>query len=167
MEARKPVFGKSNSVEDMQHVRLMALLQELEREHGRKGAAADGGAGGAGRARDDAAPGDVPVAGLRAGRADRLAKDRALRHAESAGKAGASAARAHPVAVAEVAGSGCVGVAVNFCEHFGGNVRKGACRPSHRDAGPGDNDCAVRLFPRFPTIETWVRDPCCTGPIGG
>ena len=40
MEARKPAFGKSNSVEDMQHVRLMALLQELEREHGRKGAAA-------------------------------------------------------------------------------------------------------------------------------
>ena len=40
MEARKPVFGKSNNVEDMQHVRLMALLQELEREHGRKGAAA-------------------------------------------------------------------------------------------------------------------------------
>ena len=39
MEARKPVFGKSKSVEDMQHVRLMALLQELEREHGRKGAA--------------------------------------------------------------------------------------------------------------------------------
>ena len=28
MEARKPVFGKSNSVEDMQHVRLMALLEE-------------------------------------------------------------------------------------------------------------------------------------------
>ena len=40
MESRKPVFGKSKSVEDMQHVRLMALLQELEREHGRKGAAA-------------------------------------------------------------------------------------------------------------------------------
>ena len=40
MESRKPVFGKSNSVEDMQHMRLMALLQELEREHGRKGAAA-------------------------------------------------------------------------------------------------------------------------------
>ena len=40
MESRKPAFGKSNSVEDMQHVRLMALLQELEREHGRKGAAA-------------------------------------------------------------------------------------------------------------------------------
>ena len=40
MEPSKPVFGKSNSVEDMQHVRLMALLQELEREHGRKGAAA-------------------------------------------------------------------------------------------------------------------------------
>ena len=39
MEARKPVFTKSKSVEDMQHVRLMALLQELEREHGRKGAA--------------------------------------------------------------------------------------------------------------------------------
>ena len=39
MEERKPVFGKSKSVEDMQHVRLMALLQELEREHGRKGAA--------------------------------------------------------------------------------------------------------------------------------
>ena len=28
MEARKPVFGKSNSVEDMQHVRLMALLED-------------------------------------------------------------------------------------------------------------------------------------------
>ena len=28
MEARKPVFGKSNSVEDMQHVRLMALPPE-------------------------------------------------------------------------------------------------------------------------------------------
>ena len=40
METGKPVFGeKSKSVEDMQHVRLMALLQELEREHGRKGAA--------------------------------------------------------------------------------------------------------------------------------
>ena len=40
METRKPVFGeRSKSVEDMQHVRLMALLQELEREHGRKGAA--------------------------------------------------------------------------------------------------------------------------------
>ena len=39
MESREPVFGRSNSVEDMQHVRLMALLQELEREHGRKGAA--------------------------------------------------------------------------------------------------------------------------------
>ena len=105
MEARKPVFGKSNSVEDMQHVRLMALLQELEREHGRKGAAADGGAGAAGRARDDAAPGDVPAAGLRPGRADRLAQARALRHAESAGKVGATPARAHLVALAEVAGS--------------------------------------------------------------
>ena len=85
MEARKPAFGKSNSVEDMQHVRLMALLQELEREHGRKGAAADGGAGAAGGARDDASPGDVPAAGLRTRRADRLAEARALRHAESAG----------------------------------------------------------------------------------
>ena len=167
MEARKPVFGKSNSVEDMQHVRLMALLQELEREHGRKGAAADGGAGAAGRARDDAAPGDVPAAGLRAGRADRLAQDRALRHAESAGSVGASAARAHPVAVAEVAGSPVRAVVVNFCEHFGGSLRKGACRPSHRGAGPGDNECAVWLSPRFPTIETWVRDPCCTGMTGG
>ncbi len=105
MEARKPVFGKSNSVEDMQHVRLMALLQELEREHGRKGAAADGGAGAAGGARNDAAPGDVPAAGLRPRRPDRLAQDRTLRHAESAGKVGATQARAHPVAVAEVAGS--------------------------------------------------------------
>ncbi len=281
MEARKPVFGKSNSVEDMQHVRLMALLQELEREHGRKGAAAvlgldhrtlgasldegvlsrrvrgaleralqegigsaadrqrerndglekrleelegvveaqgkemrvgrraledamravreeqakalreletrlaqprtDGSAQGDATpprpgqprrratlrrefpdlvtrepaeddeevfadawpligewremkaahpsrgggpswlatqerlltvelallegARDDASPGDVPAAGLRTGRPDRLAKDRALRHAESAGKVGATPARSHPVAVAEVAGS--------------------------------------------------------------
>ena len=281
MESRKPVFGKSNSVEDMQHVRLMALLQELEREHGRKGAAAvlgldhrtlsaslDEGvlsrrvrgaleralqegigsaadrqrerndglekrleelegvveaqgkemrvgrraaedavravrdeqakalrelearlaqpqAGGAAQgeaapprpgqprrratlrrefpdlvtrepAEDDEEvfagawplivewrglkaahpsrgrgpswlatqerlltvelalleehgmtlpPGDVPAAGLRPRRADRLAQDRALRHAESAGKAGASPARSHPVALAEVAGS--------------------------------------------------------------
>ena len=59
------------------------------------------------------------------------------------------------------------GVAVNFCEHFGGNLRKGACRASHRGAGPGDNDCAVWLSPRFPTIETWVRGPCCTGMTGG
>ena len=40
MEERKPVFTKSDSVQDMQQVRLMALLQELERKHGRKGAAA-------------------------------------------------------------------------------------------------------------------------------
>ena len=40
MEPRKPAFTKSKSVQDLQQVRLMALLQELEREHGRKGAAA-------------------------------------------------------------------------------------------------------------------------------
>lgn len=40
MEPRKPAFGeKSESVENMQLTRLMALLQELERKHGRKGAA--------------------------------------------------------------------------------------------------------------------------------
>ena len=115
MEARKPVFGKSNSVEDMQHVRLMALLEE----HGMT-----------------LPPETYPPAGLRAGRADRMAKDRALRHAESAGKVGATPARSHPVALAEVAGSRRGGCVVNFCEHFGGNLRKGACRPSHRGAGP-------------------------------
>ena len=72
---------------------------------GGPGAAADGGAGAAGRARDDASPGDVSAAGLRTGRAVRLAQDRALRHAESAVKVGATPARAHPVALAEVAGS--------------------------------------------------------------
>ena len=50
-------------------------------------ASAGGGAGAARRPRHDAAPGDVPAAGLRAGRADQLAKDRALRHAESAEEA--------------------------------------------------------------------------------
>ena len=40
MEPRKPAFGaKSESVEKLQLTRLMALLQELERKHGRKGAA--------------------------------------------------------------------------------------------------------------------------------
>ena len=39
MESKKDVFGKSRSVRDMHHVRLMALLQELERDHGRKKAA--------------------------------------------------------------------------------------------------------------------------------
>ena len=39
MEPKKDVFGKSRSVRDMHHVRLMALLQELERDHGRKKAA--------------------------------------------------------------------------------------------------------------------------------
>ena len=48
---------------------------------GGPGAAADGGAGAAGGARDDAASGDVPAAGFRTGRPDRLAQARALRHA--------------------------------------------------------------------------------------
>ena len=40
MEPRKPAFGaKSENVEKLQLTRLMALLQELERKHGRKGAA--------------------------------------------------------------------------------------------------------------------------------
>ena len=40
MEPRRSAFGeKSEGVENMQLTRLMALLQELERKHGRKGAA--------------------------------------------------------------------------------------------------------------------------------
>ena len=42
------------------------------------------GAGAAGGARDDAAPGDVPAEGLRTERAGQLAQDSALRHAEGA-----------------------------------------------------------------------------------
>ena len=40
MEAKKDVFAKSRAVQDMHHLRLMSLLQELERDHGRKKAAA-------------------------------------------------------------------------------------------------------------------------------
>ena len=39
METKKDVFEKSRSVRDMHHLRLMSLLQELERDHGRKKAA--------------------------------------------------------------------------------------------------------------------------------
>ena len=35
-------------------------------------------------------------------------------------------------------------------------------KPFQRREG-GNNVCTVWLLPRFPTIETWVRDPCCTG----
>ncbi|MYD92897.1 MAG: hypothetical protein F4Y02_04235 [Chloroflexi bacterium] len=40
MEPKKGVIEKSKSVQDMHHLRLMSLLQELERDHGRKKAAA-------------------------------------------------------------------------------------------------------------------------------
>ena len=40
MASNKDVFEKSKSVRDMHHLRLMSLLQELERDHGRKKAAA-------------------------------------------------------------------------------------------------------------------------------
>ena len=40
MEAKKDVFAKSRAVQDMHHLRLMSLLQELDRDHGRKKAAA-------------------------------------------------------------------------------------------------------------------------------
>ena len=40
MEPEKGVIEKSKSVQDMHHLRLMSLLQELERDHGRKKAAA-------------------------------------------------------------------------------------------------------------------------------
>ena len=56
-----------------------------------------------GGARVDASPGNVSVAGLRPQRAGQLAEDSALRHAESAEKAGASA-HADPRPLVEVAG---------------------------------------------------------------
>ena len=40
MKQRKPVIEKNRAVEDLHYVRLMALLQELVRDHGRKRAAA-------------------------------------------------------------------------------------------------------------------------------
>ncbi len=40
MEPKQGVIEKSKSVQDMHHLRLMSLLQELERDHGRKKAAA-------------------------------------------------------------------------------------------------------------------------------
>ena len=39
MEPKQGVIEKSKSVRDMHHLRLMSLLQELERDHGRKKAA--------------------------------------------------------------------------------------------------------------------------------
>ena len=39
MEPKKGVIEKGRSVRDMHHLRLMSLLQELERDHGRKKAA--------------------------------------------------------------------------------------------------------------------------------
>ena len=57
-----------------------------------RGAVPGGGAGAAGRPRDDPAPGPVPAAGLRPERADRLAPDRPRQHQEGVAKAGASAA---------------------------------------------------------------------------
>ena len=39
MKQRRPVIEGSREVADMHHLRLMALLQELERDHGRKKAA--------------------------------------------------------------------------------------------------------------------------------
>ena len=50
------------------------------------GAPAGGGAGTARRPRDDASAGEAAAAGVRPRRADQLAQDRALRHAESAAK---------------------------------------------------------------------------------
>ena len=40
MRQRKPVIEKNRAIEDLHLVRLMALLQELVRDHGRKRAAA-------------------------------------------------------------------------------------------------------------------------------
>ena len=40
MKQRKPVIDRSRDIEDFHYVRLMALLQELVRDHGRKKAAA-------------------------------------------------------------------------------------------------------------------------------
>ena len=40
MKQRKPVVDRSRDIEDFHYVRLMALLQELVRDHGRKRAAA-------------------------------------------------------------------------------------------------------------------------------
>ena len=72
-----------------------------------QGASLGGGAGAAGRARDDAAAGEAAAAGPRPERADQLAQDRALRHAESAGETCASAeskARRYVRTLVEVTG---------------------------------------------------------------
>ena len=70
--------------------------------------------------RDDPSPGDVSAAGLRPQRADQLAQDSALRHAEGAGEAGAAAvgpACPDAVSLVEVTGTGSApGSPVNFCE---------------------------------------------------
>ena len=74
---------------------------------GRRGTAVDAGAGDAGGARADAAPGEPAAAGLRAQGADQLAVDGAPGHPAGAGKAQAVAVGAaclHPGAVVEVIG---------------------------------------------------------------
>ena len=41
------------------------------------------------------------------------------------------------------------GVAVNFCEHFGGNLRKGACRPSFAGLGAAIISVLLGFFQGF------------------
>ena len=80
-------------------------------------------------------PARFPAEGLRPQRAGQLAPDGALRHAESAQKAGASEQADPPTAVA-VAGPGVRRLAGNFSERFGGGLRKGCRRPSFAGLGP-------------------------------
>ena len=77
------------------------------------------------------------------------------------------AARADPRTVVGVTGAGNArGVIVYCCERCCGDVG-GVLKPLFLLTPFCDNDGVVWLSPRFPAIETWVRDPCCTGLTGG
>ena len=116
--------------------------------------------------RHDAAPGDVPAAGLRAGRADQLAQDRTLRHAESAAKAGASA-QGYVRTLALVAGAGRAAALQATLVNDLAAIRLGGLAGLSCRSRRCDNECTVWLLTKVSDHRNWVRDPCRTGMTRG
>ncbi len=52
---------------------------------------------------------------------------------------------------------------VTLCRSLWGNFRGGGTQGVFSASQIGYDDFTVWLSPGFPTIETRVRDPCCTG----
>ena len=127
------------------------------------GAAARAGAGDAGGARADAAPGEAAPAWLRAQGTDQLALEGAPRHAGGVEKAKAAAvgqAGLHPRTLVEV-GRGCdvwprCHVAAS---DFGRAGPRPPRKPSIRSVVRVIIDVSFWLFPAFPAPETWRVHP--------